>query len=60
MNKNDPLIKWLKIILEDQNILKIIHDCRMDSDALYHHFDIKLANVHDTSAWHEKISGIQF
>jgi hypothetical protein len=29
----------------------------MDSDALYHLLDIKLANVHDTSCWHGCLTG---
>lgn len=36
---------------------KIIHDCRMDSDALWHLLHIRLQNVHDTSCWHFSISG---
>jgi hypothetical protein len=42
---------FLKEILEDPNIIKIIHDCRMDSDALFHKLDIKLTGCHDTQAW---------
>mmetsp|Transcript_11939 Transcript_11939/g.18818 ORF Transcript_11939/g.18818 Transcript_11939/m.18818 type:complete len:286 (-) Transcript_11939:73-930(-) len=49
----DPdVVGFLKAILEDENIIKIIHDCRADSDALYHHLGIRLAGVHDTQAWH--------
>lgn len=52
--KNDPLIDWLRTILESKAIQKVIHDCRMDSDALQHHLGISLAfPVHDTSVWHE-------
>ena len=47
-----PLVNWLRCILESKSVLKIIHDSRMDSDALKHHLGIELANVHDTSAWH--------
>jgi exonuclease 3'-5' domain-containing protein 1 len=57
--KQDPMIGFLREILESDSVLKIIHDCRMDSDALHHLLDIKLANVHDTSAWHYKLTGIQ-
>ncbi|XP_031563472.1 uncharacterized protein LOC116299006 [Actinia tenebrosa] len=35
-------------ILENANILKVIHDCRQISDALYHQYSIKLVNVFDT------------
>ena len=56
-SKEDPMIGFLRGILESDSVLKIIHDCRMDSDALHHLLDIKLANVHDTSAWHYKLTG---
>jgi len=46
------LVSWLRCILESKSVLKIIHDCRMDSDALKHCLGIDLTNVHDTSAWH--------
>lgn len=38
----------LKAILEDENIVKIIHDCRNDSFNLYSQYDILLRNVFDT------------
>ncbi|XP_078419119.1 piRNA biogenesis protein EXD1 isoform X1 [Cetorhinus maximus] len=38
----------LKMILEDSNILKVIHDCRLVSDCLYHQYRVELANVFDT------------
>jgi len=56
-DKSDPLIDFLREILESDSVLKVIHDCRMDSDALQHLYDIKLANVHDTSCWHAKLTG---
>ena len=41
-----------KEILEDASVCKIIHDCRVDSDALLHLLGITLKNVHDTQAPH--------
>jgi exonuclease 3'-5' domain-containing protein 1 len=38
----------LRGILEDDNIIKIIHDCRNDSHCLYTQFDVLLRNVFDT------------
>lgn len=38
----------LKSILEDENIVKIIHDCRNDSFNLNSQYDILLRNVFDT------------
>lgn len=58
LHANDDLIKWLRAILESNEIVKVIHDCRMDSDALFHLFQIKLVNVHDTSCWHWKTTGV--
>ena len=43
---------WLRKLLEDEATVKVIHDCRMDSDALFHLLQIDLKNVHDTSCWH--------
>jgi exonuclease 3'-5' domain-containing protein 1 len=38
----------LKSILEDENIIKIIHDCRNDSYNLYTQYNVLLRNVFDT------------
>lgn len=38
----------LRKVLESKNYLKIFHDCRSDSDALFHHANVKLCNVFDT------------
>ncbi|XP_043554240.1 piRNA biogenesis protein EXD1 [Chiloscyllium plagiosum] len=38
----------LKMILEDSDILKVIHDCRLVSDCLYHQYRVDLTNVFDT------------
>mmetsp|Transcript_24690 Transcript_24690/g.36395 ORF Transcript_24690/g.36395 Transcript_24690/m.36395 type:complete len:275 (+) Transcript_24690:501-1325(+) len=51
------MIDELKDILENNSIMKIIHDCKMDSDALYHLLGIRLHNVHDTQAWDQAIRG---
>lgn len=37
----------LKSILESADIPKVIFDVRIDSDALFHHFQVKLAGVED-------------
>ena len=37
----------LKPILENENNLKYMFDCRSDSDALYHQYEIKLKGVID-------------
>ncbi|XP_053141783.1 piRNA biogenesis protein EXD1 isoform X2 [Hemicordylus capensis] len=38
----------LQMVLEDQSILKVIHDCRWLSDCLSHQYGIMLSNVFDT------------
>ncbi|XP_044869829.1 piRNA biogenesis protein EXD1 isoform X4 [Mauremys mutica] len=38
----------LQMVLEDKNILKVIHDCRLISDCLSHQYGIILSNVFDT------------
>jgi exonuclease 3'-5' domain-containing protein 1 len=38
----------LKTILEDENIIKVIHDCRNDSFNLFSQYEILLRNVFDT------------
>ena len=56
--KLDPdILKAVKELFEDAKVTKIIHDCRMDSDALFHFHDIKLNNVHDTSCFRAEITG---
>ena len=36
----------------DETVEKIVHDCRMDSDALFHKLGITLTHVHDTQSWY--------
>ncbi|XP_043373429.1 piRNA biogenesis protein EXD1 isoform X3 [Dermochelys coriacea] len=38
----------LQMVLEDKNILKVIHDCRSISDCLSHQYGVILSNVFDT------------
>lgn len=51
-SKQDPMAHFLRKLLEDDSKTKIIHDCRMDSDALENIAQIKLVNIHDTSCFH--------
>ena len=51
LTEHSPLIIKLRAVLEDKDIVKIIHDCKMDSDALLRQYGIRLMNVHDTQAW---------
>jgi exonuclease 3'-5' domain-containing protein 1 len=45
-------IAALKKLLESNKVKKIIHDCRMDCDALVHLHGIRVQNIHDTSIYH--------
>lgn len=45
------MVNFLRVVLENPNIIKIIHDCKMDADALFHLLEITLCGVHDTQAW---------
>ncbi|XP_021259358.1 piRNA biogenesis protein EXD1 isoform X2 [Numida meleagris] len=38
----------LQMVLEDKNILKVMHDCRWISDCLFHQYNVLLVNVFDT------------
>ncbi|CAF4885825.1 unnamed protein product [Pieris macdunnoughi] len=42
----------IKDLLESENVIKIIHDCRNDSVNLHNQFEITLKNVFDTQAGH--------
>ncbi len=53
--KCPKIVEAVKELFECSTLTKIIHDCRMDCDALYHNHGIKLVNVHDTSAFHDFI-----
>ncbi|XP_078683258.1 uncharacterized protein LOC144917276 isoform X1 [Branchiostoma floridae x Branchiostoma belcheri] len=35
-------------VLQDENILKVMHDCRNPSDALWHQYGLHIVNVFDT------------
>ncbi|KAG0486853.1 hypothetical protein HPP92_008948 [Vanilla planifolia] len=48
----EALVQACKNALESNYITKVIHDCKRDSEALYHQYDIKLHNVIDTQVCH--------
>lgn len=45
----------LKELLESEKIIKVIHDARNDSSALFFQYGIKLANIFDTQVSHAVI-----
>lgn len=50
------IVRSTKELFENDEVTKIIHDCRVDCDALFHLHGIKLVNVHDTSCFHDVIA----
>jgi ribonuclease D len=44
-------------VCENEQVTTIIHGYKMDCDALVHHCDIKLTTAHDTSTFHEVLTG---
>ena len=52
------LLTFTKEILENEEIVKIVHDCRQDSDALHRTLtpSISLTNVFDTQVWAMRVS----
>ena len=53
------VVKSVKDLFESDAVTKIIHDCRMDCDAMYHLHGIRVNNVHDTSCFHDVITGTE-
>mmetsp|Transcript_12525 Transcript_12525/g.26497 ORF Transcript_12525/g.26497 Transcript_12525/m.26497 type:complete len:278 (-) Transcript_12525:429-1262(-) len=56
-NLDPDVLGTLKNLFENDTIVKVVHDCRMDADALYHLHGITVKNVHDTSCFHAVITG---
>ena len=57
VSADHDMILLLKSILENPEVIKIVHDCKMDSDALFHLLNITLVGVHDTQVWDSVING---
>eukprot|EP00798_Chlamydomonas_sp_ICE-L_P017596 gene17596-23926_t len=55
--RSQGVIDLLKELLESPSIIKVVHSCEMDSDALWHLLRIRLTAVHDTQAWDDVMSG---
>ena len=54
---NSSLREKLKELLESKTVVKVIHDVRMDSDALFHLHGITVNNIHDTGCYHAVVTG---
>ena len=53
------IVKSVRNLFQSDEVTKIIHDCCMDCDALFHLHGITVVNVHDTSCFHEVITGTE-
>ncbi|KAK5584698.1 hypothetical protein RB653_006314 [Dictyostelium firmibasis] len=47
-----PFKYGLKEILESVKILKVVHDCRRDSEILFHRYQVELAYIYDVQIAH--------
>ncbi|KAL7485767.1 hypothetical protein ACHAW6_011370 [Cyclotella cf. meneghiniana] len=54
------IVKTVKSLLEDPGVTKVIHDCRKDCDALFHLHGITIYSVHDTSCFHQVMTGKEY
>jgi len=51
------LLDILENLLNHKRCITVLHDCRRDCDALWHHLKLKPRRVHDTSAVHWVLTG---
>mgnify|MGYP002006146372 CR=1 FL=1 len=51
----DGVVDAFRPLLEHDNVLKIMHDCREDSAALYHQHNIELQGVYDVQTAHAEL-----
>lgn len=49
----------VKALMESKEVVKIIHDSRMDCDALHHLHGITPTKFHDTSCYHRVVTGLE-
>lgn len=56
-SKRSDRIEALKKLFGCKILQKVIHDSRMDCDALFHLDGIRVVNMHDTSCCHSVITG---
>lgn len=54
---SSTLREKLKELLQSKTVVKVIHDVRMDSDALFHLHGITVDNIHDTGCYHGVLTG---
>ena len=48
LHQDVDILRELKSLLQNPSVVKVMHDCRQDSEALFYQKQIKLENVFDT------------
>lgn len=48
LQTNSGIMQQLQAILEDDTVIKVMHDCRQDSAALWYQKGIRIRNIFDT------------
>ena len=48
LHQDVDILRELKSLLQNPSVVKVVHDCRQDSAALFYQMQIKLENVFDT------------
>jgi ribonuclease D len=48
LSQDLDILKELRSLMENSSVVKVIHDCRQDSAALFYQLQIRLDNVFDT------------
>jgi len=54
--RTQGVVDLLKDLLESPDIIKVIHDAKMDVDALHHQLGISPMMLHDTQAWDQVLT----
>jgi hypothetical protein len=55
--KHIERINAFQTLLESDRVQKVMHDSRMPCDALWHVYGFRMANIHDTSCFHQVETG---
>lgn len=48
LKMNSEVLQQLQAILEDDTVIKVMHDCRQGSAALWYQKGVKICNIFDT------------
>eukprot|EP01113_Clastostelium_recurvatum_P049161 TRINITY_DN9064_c0_g1_i1.p1 TRINITY_DN9064_c0_g1~~TRINITY_DN9064_c0_g1_i1.p1 ORF type:complete len:546 (+),score=135.51 TRINITY_DN9064_c0_g1_i1:81-1640(+) len=51
--------RGLRQLLQSEKVVKVIHDCRRDSEALYHQYQLRMQGIYDTQVAYAVLSQFQ-